>query len=66
MKTLEPWIGEVAGLMRMYGIKQKEIAEIMGVTVNYVSMILTGEKCPKNAEERIKAAITEIIAKRNK
>ena len=50
--------------MHINQITQREIAEEMHVTSDYISMILRGKKNPKNAEERIKNAIDVILKKR--
>ena len=51
--------------MHVNKITQAQLAEKMGVTREYVTMILNGIKAPKDAESRINAAIDEIIAERN-
>lgn len=61
---MENWIAEAVGKMHINHITQKDIAERLGVTNDYISMILLGKKTPKNAEERITNAINEIIAER--
>lgn len=48
--------------MRLYKIKQKDIAEHLGITDVYLSMILNGKKNPKNFKERLSNAIDEIIS----
>lgn len=61
---MENWIAEAVGKMHINHITQKDIAERLDVTNDYISMILLGKKTPKNAEERITNAINEIIAER--
>lgn len=61
---MESWIAEAVGKMHINRITQKDIAERLDVTNDYISMILLGKKTPKNAEERITNAINEIIAER--
>lgn len=61
---MESWIAEAVGKMHINHITQKDIAERLDVTNDYISMILLGKKMPKNAEERITNAINEIIAER--
>lgn len=63
-KGSEKWIADVIGKMHVNKITQIQLAEKMGVTNNYISMILLGKKKPKDAEQRINAAIDEIIAER--
>ncbi len=64
---LDKWIGDAVGKMHINKITQTELAKHLGVTLEYVNKILNGvEKVtPKNAEERIMAAIDEIIAERS-
>ena len=61
---MEKWIATAVGKMHIHGITQIELAKHLGVTNDYVSMILRGKKNPKGAKERILTAIDEIIAER--
>ena len=61
---MEKWIGEAVGVMHVNRIKQGQVADKLGVTNDYVNMILNGKKTPKGAEERIMGAIAEIISER--
>lgn len=61
----ERWTGEIVALLHTNKIKQKEIAERMGVTSEYVCMILNGAKAPRDAEQRMRNAINAILAERN-
>ncbi len=62
---MEKWIGEAVGLMHIHRITQQMIGDEMGVTNDYVSMILRGVKSPKGAEERVMGAISSIIARKS-
>ena len=62
---MENWIATAVGKMHLHGITQIELGRHMGVTNDYISLILRGKKSPKNAEERILAAIDEIIASKS-
>ena len=44
---MNEWIGEAVGLMHLNKIKAKEVAEQMGVTSVYLSMIMNGKKRSK-------------------
>jgi transcriptional regulator with XRE-family HTH domain len=55
-------LAELLVKMRLYKIKQKDIAEHLGITDVYLSMILNGKKNPKNFRERLSNAIDEIIS----
>lgn len=57
---LAHWIGEIVGLMHMNGISNKQLAEHMGMTPEYISMILNGNREPAGIEGRIRKAIEEI------
>ena len=61
---MENWISQAVGKMHVNKITQIEVAKKMGVCNDYVSMILTGKKKPKDAKERILTAIDAIIAER--
>lgn len=62
--TLKPWVGDVVGLMHCNRISGQQLAEHLGVTREYVSMILNGKREPVGAEEMIRNALSEIIALR--
>ncbi len=50
------WVGEIVGKLHIARIAHKELAEQMGVTSVYVSMVLNGKRTPKGAEARFNAA----------
>lgn len=54
------WTGWVVGQMHIAGISGKQLAEHMGVTPEYVSMILNGKRAPEGAEQRFKNAVAEL------
>ena len=59
---MDSWIADVVGLMHIHGITQITLAEHMGVTNDYISMILRGKKKPDGVEQRIRHALEEIIS----
>lgn len=61
---MEKWISQVVGKMHVNKITQIEVAKKMGVCNDYVSMILTGKKSPKDAKQRINEAIDAILSDR--
>lgn len=61
---MERWISTAVGKMHTNRITQIELAKHMGVTNDWISLILRGKRTPKNARERIMTAINEIIAER--
>lgn len=44
---MDKWIGDVVGLMHLHKITQKDLASYLGVTNEYISMILNGKKLLK-------------------
>lgn len=61
---LEKWTGELIGEMHNHGIKQRELAEEMGITNAYAGMILRGERKPPNIQVRMQEALQNLISKR--
>ena len=61
---MEQWMGDAVGKMHVNKITQTQLANHLGVSGDYVSMILNGKKVPKGAKERIMGAIDEIIAQK--
>ena len=59
---LAQWIGELVGQMHNNKISKTQLAEHMGVSREYVSMVLNGHRDPTGAKDRFRAAVTEIIA----
>lgn len=58
------WTGELIGQMHLKKVTKKELAEELGVTPEYVSMVLNGHKSPESAETRFFEALHSIITKR--
>ena len=63
--SLKPWIGEMVGLMHCYRISGQQLAEHLGVTREYVSMVLNGRREPADAEERFRTAVSELVKKQS-
>ena len=61
---MEAWIANVVGKMHVNKISNIELAKKLNVTPQYISELLNGKKSPKGAEERITAAVEEIIAEK--
>lgn len=61
---LAQWIGDLVGQMHNNKISKTQLAEHMGVSREYVSMVINGHREPAGAATRFKAAVAEIIAKR--
>lgn len=62
---LEQWIGELVGQMHNNKISKSQLAEHMGVSREYVSMILNGHRDPAGAKSRFRNAVAEIVANKN-
>lgn len=60
------WTGDLVGQMHNNKITKKQLAEQMGVTPEYVSMVLNGHRTPAGAEETFCAAVNAIIQSQNK
>lgn len=55
------WTGDVVGKMHLHRITIKALAEHMGISDNYVTMVLNGRRKPAGAEQRFKAALDALI-----
>lgn len=58
------WTGRVVGLMHIHQITNKMLADHMGITDRYVSMVLNGKREPQGIEERVECAVNELIKER--
>ena len=56
------WTGDLVGLMHNHRIGKADLADELGVTREYVSMVLNGHRNPDDAEARFRAAVNELIA----
>ena len=52
---MDSWIANAVGEMHINKIGNKELAKKLGVTAEYVSMMLNGKKKPAHAEARGRA-----------
>ena len=55
------WSGELKALMHIHKITNVQLANQLGVTKNYVSMVLNGRRRPLNAQQKFANAVNEII-----
>jgi len=60
----EKWTGDLIGKMHVHEVTCEDLAEELGVTKSYVSMILNGSRKPPNAKERMQTAYSNILEKR--
>lgn len=54
---LAQWIAEVIGEMHIRKISKRQLAAELGMTPEYVSMVLNGHREPEGAEEKFRAAL---------
>lgn len=55
------WTGNLVGLMHDHKISKTMLAEELGVTREYVSMVLNEHREPSGAEDRFNLAVKQII-----
>jgi transcriptional regulator with XRE-family HTH domain len=60
---LAQWIGDFVGRMHRHRVTITQIAREMGITREYLSMILNGHREPPDIENRLNGALDRIIAK---
>lgn len=58
----EDWTGDLVGLMHTHRITNKRLADHLGITDRYVSMVLNGKREPPDAEARFSRAVQEMIS----
>lgn len=63
---LAQWIGDFVGRIHRHKITITQIAQEMGVTREYLSMILNGHREPPDIEKRMNDALDIIIEKNGK
>ena len=54
------WTGQLVGAMHNAKVSARQLAAYMGLTPEYVSMVLNGKRTPKGAEQRFRAALQEM------
>ncbi len=57
----EKWTGDVVAILHCNHIKQKDLAEKIGWTRQYLCQVLSGKVQPAGAEEKVVAAINELL-----
>lgn len=56
------WTAEIVGILHANRIKQTELAAHMGVTPEYLSMVLNGKREPAGAEQKIRDALAKLLS----
>lgn len=59
------WAGALYGRMKIHNITCTQLAEKMGLTRQYVSMVMHGTENPKSAELRFTEAVNELIVEKD-
>lgn len=62
----EKWTGELLMIMHNNKIRRAEVAEKLGISRAYTTQILNGLRRPSHIEEKMRAAVEEILAEREK
>ena len=57
------WTSNLVGLMHEYKLTNYKLAEHMGLSHQYVSMVLNEKRDPPGAKERFEEAVNELIKK---
>ena len=57
------WTGNLVGLMHDHKISKTELAAELGVSREYVSMVLNEHRKPTGAKEQFNAAVNRLIEK---
>jgi len=55
------WTADLIGKMHLNKISKKMLAEQLGVTPEYVSMVLNGHREPEGVAQRFNVAVDELI-----
>ena len=59
---LAQWTADLVGQMHKYKISKTKLADQLGVSREYVSMVLNGHRTPAGAEEKFRSAVDTIVA----
>lgn len=60
----EKWTGRLVGRLHNERITYEELANEMGVTKAYISMILNGARKPEGIKDRMEAAVAAIVERK--
>lgn len=59
---LAQWIADVVGQMHKHRISKGRLAQHLGLTREYVSLVLNGHRDPPGVEDKFRKAVDEIVA----
>lgn len=63
---LAQWIGDFVGKMHLNRVTITQLSQEMGVTREYLSMILNGHREPQGIEKRMNDALKSIVESNSK
>ena len=63
-RIIPAWTGPVVAKMHVNRITYDDLAAETHYTKSYISMVLTGRRKPKGAEERFSEAVDRIVSER--
>lgn len=58
------WTGDAVKVMHLYGISRKDVADELGVTNAYISLVLNGREVKPKTKDRIEKAIYKLAVAR--
>ena len=61
----ERWTGDLLGQMHNERVTAADLAEELGCTKAYVSMVFNGARTPAKAQERFEGAFQAVLARRS-
>ena len=59
---LAQWIADLVGKMHKFKVSKTNLAKELGVSREYVSMVLNGHREPAGAKDKFRRAVDEIVA----
>ena len=62
---LAQWTGDFVGRMHRHRVTITQLAQEMGVTREYLSMILNGHREPSGIEQRMNNALDNLVKKQD-
>lgn len=62
----EHWTGRVIGRMHNHNITMQELADRMGITRAYVSLLLNSKRNPPGIREKMESTVAEMIKERKR
>lgn len=63
-EKLEKWTGDLVGKMHINRITCEELANELGTSKGYVSMLLNGRRKPEGARKRLEDAVAALIERK--